>query len=315
MKTKRLLAATALICVAAMLGGCSSDSPSPNENSSAVSNSTVTESNDTAESTAVTEDSTTAETADSPKAENTSLKVIPDNAFTFSDSQYANSDFLSYVYTYGYTGKGQSVTIYRYEDYLVLIVYHYDVHEGSYKEIRTLTQNEGEDFLAKAEKYTEVKKDSGTSSQTPAVGGIEKHAIMKLNSNEEESEAIQIEPLDLSKIAFELPETNEKDSSFFKYDYPEARWNKIFAGDEENTKKYFGIQSETEPENHSIPFSIATLQLDCVFDQIEAITGGKVEKAKFTAIGDDASIIEATLEKGNTYTVTINYEELVIDIA
>lgn len=323
MENKRLIAVTALICVIALMAGCSSSSSAPAGSSAAQTSSSAAESSEKNESIDITsnfgvssaavsdtEVNSLDEESGGRKAEKTSYQAIPNDAFRFSSSSYADSDFLWYVYSNGYAGSSQNAAVYRYDDYLVLIVSHYIINKGSYKETRVLTQTEGESFLSKETGYTEKERQTDTS-KTPAVGGISEYAQLRLDGIDR---AIEIEPLDLSSIDFELPPVNSV-GSLFDYDYPEERWAEVFAGDEDSTKEYsqkFGQFAGTDKVFVSGAVSGGP---ECVLNQIEDITGEKVEKAKFVEISDDISTIEATLKNGVTYTVKFNYQDLVLDIS
>ena len=215
-----------------------------------------------------------------------STSAIPENAFSFSNSEYKDVKFDSYLHEHGTSSVNSSILIYRYDDTLVFAV-SYLQGPISAMETFVLNQEQGDSFLEMVGNYKKAKKENDNSN---IIGGD--YTKYKLNYS---SKDIIIEPLPLSQLALTLKSDAEL---AFVDSYP----FEVPSGDDNGTFPSMLTVGHSYPALYS-----------CIAEQANQLFGSRIASVEEIEVGPADGLMHVTLEDGTSHKLLVTNAGFIVN--
>jgi len=215
-----------------------------------------------------------------------SASTIPEDCFSFTNSEFSDIKFESYLHEHGTSSVNSSILIYRYNDTLIFSVSYFHGPESA-METFVLSQKQGDAFLLMVSNSEKAQQDTNKSQTLD--GSYTKYI---LNSGSKE---VIIEPLALSELGLSLKADNDLD---FVDGYP----FKIPSGD--------GVA--VFPSELSVGHSYPAFY-SCIGEQANHLFGKAIASVEEIEVGPIDGLMHITLEDGSSHELLVTNAGFIVN--
>lgn len=214
---------------------------------------------------------------------------IPDDAFSFSGSEYEKIKFQSYLHEHGTSSVNSSILVYRYEDTLIFAVSYF---QGALSAMETfvLNQDQGQAFLAMVDACKKAK-DTTSLLNRNTMGMGSSYTKYILNNG---SKDVSIEPLPLAELDLTL---STEEELLFDSGNP-------FAMPSSEGKNVYPAELEV---GHSFP-----ALYNCINQQALVIFGSLIAEITQIQAGPIDAVMDVSLEDGSNHKILVTNSGYVV---
>jgi len=212
--------------------------------------------------------------------------VLPNELFSFSESEYASIPFSSYIYEKGTSSVNDGVMIYRYDDTLIAVTSHFTGGLAA-QQTFALTQEQGDAFMAMVKAS---QADQSEDTELPIMGGEYEKSILNDGKDATNVHTLNLSALNLDIVSWE--DTTITDT--IRFDCPSDTYNSY---------------SKLQVAGHA-PHAV----FNCIDDQVLTCCGSNISSIEEMTIGEVDTLMILRLDDGSKYQILVTNYGYVIRI-